>query len=210
VIDPQAERLRESLPATLLAGTDADWPGTLAAAAAWTREAEAALAGALTEVLDRHTERLQERVNHFVQRAGAAFGVALPPAPDVRKSLNIPAIGIEILDEPGALEMGVRQLRHHLPGPLGQQWRERTRRQRAAEAADRLAGRLRYATRQALDGAARAWARDVEDTWRSLADAMAAAVERSERAAAHEGTGTARLERQASQLETVRAAVDQQ
>jgi hypothetical protein len=80
---------------------------------------------------------------------------------------------------------------HGLPGkhldvptrwvrPLGQQWRERARRQRAAEDAVRLAGRLRYATRQALEGAARAWAWDVEDTWRSLAAAMAAAVERSE------------------------------
>jgi hypothetical protein len=207
VIDLRAERLRESLPATLLAGSGADWPGTLATvAAAWTREAEAALA----EALDRHAERLQERVNHFVQRAGEAFGVALPPAPDVRKSLSIPAIRIEVLDEPGALEMGVRQLRRHLPGPLGQQWRERARRQRAAEDADRIAGRLRYATRQALEGAARTWARGVEDTWRSLAEAIAAAVERSEQAAAHEGTDTARLERQASQLETVRAALDQE
>jgi hypothetical protein len=74
VIDPRAERLRESLPATLLAGTDADWQGTLAMAAAWTREAEAALAGALAEALDRHADRLQERVNRFVQQAGAAFG----------------------------------------------------------------------------------------------------------------------------------------
>jgi hypothetical protein len=56
VIDPRAERLRESLPATLLASTDAAWRGTLATAAAWTREAEAALA----EVLDRHAERLQK------------------------------------------------------------------------------------------------------------------------------------------------------
>jgi hypothetical protein len=138
VIDPRAERLRESLRATLLAGTDADWQGTLATAAAWTREAEAALAGALAEELDRHAERLQERVNRFVQQPGTAFGVALPPAPDARQSLSIPPMRIEVLDEPGALEMGVRQLRHHLPSPLGQQWRERARRQRAVEEADRI------------------------------------------------------------------------
>jgi hypothetical protein len=122
-------------------------------------------------------------VERFVQSAGAAFGVDLPPPPDFRQDLSIPPIRIETVDEPGAVAMGVRQLRQHVPGALGHRWRERDRQKRAAEDADRLAGRLRYASVQAVDIAARAWARDIESGWRSLSDSLGSAVIRAEQAA---------------------------
>ena len=66
--------------------------------------------------------------------------------------LSIPPIRIETVDEPGAVAMGVRQLRQHAPGALGHCWRERNRQKRAGEDADRLAGRLRYASVQVAPG----------------------------------------------------------
>ena len=90
---------------------------------------------------------------------------------------------IETVDEPGAVAMGIRQLRQHLPGALGHRWRERDRKKRAGEDADRLAGRLRYASVQAVDTAARAWARDIDSGWRALSDSLGSAVIRAEQAA---------------------------
>jgi hypothetical protein len=50
-------------------------------------------------------------------------------------------------------------------------------------AADRLAGRLRYASVQAVDTAAWAWARGIDSGWRSLSDSRGSAVVRAEQAA---------------------------
>ncbi|MGO8686829.1 MAG: dynamin family protein [Candidatus Dormibacteria bacterium] len=184
VIEPRAQELRDSLPPALLAGSDDEWdPALDRAAPRWAREVEAQLSASLADPLTRHADRLQERLERFVQRAGAAFGVDLPPPPDVRQDLSIPPIRIETVDEPGAVAMGVRQLRQHAPGALGHRWRARDRQKRAVEDADRLAGRLRYASVQAVDSAARAWARDIDSGWRSLSDSLGSAVVRAEQAA---------------------------
>jgi ribosome biogenesis GTPase A len=184
VIEPRAQELRDSLPPALLAGSDKAWePALDRAAPRWAREVEVELSVALADPLTRHADRLQERLERFVRNAGAAFGIDLPPPPDVRQDLSIPPIRIETVDEPGAVAMGVRQLRQHVPGALGNRWRERDRHKRAAEDADRLAGRLRYASVQAVDTAARAWARDIESGWRSLSDSLGSAVIRAEQTA---------------------------
>jgi hypothetical protein len=184
VIEPRAQELRDSLPPALLAGSDEAWePALDRAAPRWAREVEVELSVALADPLTRHADRLQERLERFVRNAGAAFGIDLPPPPDVRQDLSIPPIRIETVDEPGAVAMGVRQLRQHVPGALGNRWRERDRHKRAAEDADRLAGRLRYASVQAVDTAARAWARDIESGWRSLSDSLGSAVIRAEQTA---------------------------
>jgi hypothetical protein len=184
VIEPRAQELRDSLPQILLRGSDAEWePALDRAAPRWARKVETELSGSLADPLTRHADRLQERLECFVQSAGAAFGVDLPPPPDVRQDLSIPPIRIDTVDEPGAVAMGVRQLRQHVPGALGHRWRERDRQKRAAEDADRLAGRLHYAAVQAVDTAARTWVRDIESGWRSLSDSLGSAVTRAEQAA---------------------------
>jgi hypothetical protein len=183
IIEPRAEELRSRLPSVLLAGSDAEWePALERAAPKWARNVEVELSGALADPLTRHADRLQEQLERFVESAGAAFGVDLPPPPDVRQDLRIPPIRIETVDEPGAVAMGVRQLRQHVRGPLGHRWRERDRQKRAEEDADRLAGRLRYAAIQAVDTAARTWARDIESGWRSLSESLGSAVTRAEQA----------------------------
>lgn len=198
VVEPRAAELRRSLPGELLGNPDEQWPEISSrAATAWTSAVQTELSGRIGVALARHGDRLQERVERFVRRAGEAYGVALPAPSDVRDELTLPAIRIETADEPGAVAMGIRQVRRHLPGPLGRSWRESARRDRAAEEADRLAGRLRYAAVQAVDRAARSWVREVEVGWRSLSDSLAAAVARAERAAgdaAQAGTGLTEAE----------------
>jgi ribosome biogenesis GTPase A len=205
VIEPHADRLRRELPATLLAQPDGEWrEPSQRAASAWTAIVEAELSAVVEAALKRHAERLQERVVRFVRRAGEAFDVDLPPPPDVRRELRIPDIRIEYAEEPGALAMGVLQMRRHLPGALGDRWRERARQVEAAREADRLAGRLRYGAGQAVDQAARSWARDVERGWRSLSDSLAAAVARAE-GAAQGGAEDAALRDMAGRLEALRS-----
>jgi hypothetical protein len=104
--------------------------------------------------------------------------------------------------------MGVRQLRQYVPGGLGHRWRERDRQKRAGEDADRLAGRLRYASVQAVDTAARAWARDIESGWRSLSDSLGSAVLRAEQAAGS-NTESAHLIGMSAQLAAIREALSE-
>ena len=207
VVEAHAAELRRGLPPELLVAPDAAWPACSSRAASrWISAVEAELSETLQASLTRHGDRLQERLERFVRRAGEAFGVALPPPPDVRQELRIPDIRIETADEPGAVAMGVRQVRGHLPGPLGRRWREGARRDRAAEDADRLAGRLHYAALQAVDRAARTWAREVEGGWRSLSESLATAVTRAEGAAADAAERGA-LTEASQKLETIRSAL---
>jgi GTPase SAR1 family protein len=209
VIEPRAAELSERLPGELVGTPDPQWPERSARAATrWVAAVEAELSAVVQVALARHGDRLQERVARFIRRAGEAFGVALAPPPDVRQELRIPDIRIETADEPGAVAMGVRQLRRRLPGPVGQRWRESARREQAAEDADRLAGRLRYAAVQAVERAARTWVRDVEAGWRSLSDSLAAAVGRAERAAG-DAAQSAALAEASRKLEAIRASVDE-
>jgi hypothetical protein len=209
VIEPRAQELRDSLAPALLAGSEAEWePALDRTAPRWAREVRTELSASLADPLTRHADRLQERLERFVQNAGAAFGVDLPPPPNVRQDLSIPPIRIETVEEPGAVAMGVRQLRQYVPGGLGHRWRERDRQKRAGEDADRLAGRLRYASVQAVDTAARAWARDIESGWRSLSDSLGSAVLRAEQAAGS-NTESAHLIGMSAQLAAIREALSE-
>jgi hypothetical protein len=96
-----------------------------------------------------------------------------------------------LADAAGALAVGLQQVRTRVPGTVGRRWRERARRERAIEDADRLAGRLRYATLQSVDRTARAWIRESELSSRGLSEALAGAVARAELAVErHEATVT--------------------
>lgn len=207
IVDPDADRLRRELPAVLLALPDEAWRERAAETAeAWTVRVAAALSDAVEDALRRHGERLQERLERFVRRAGEVFAVELPPPPDVRSELRVAPIRMGSAEDAGALAMGVRQVRRHLPGALGRRWREGARREEAAALADRLAGRLGYAARRAVDDAARGWAGAVEGGWRSLSDGFAAAVRGAEEAA---GTTDAEAPLGATsvRLEAIRAAL---
>jgi len=184
VIDPRAAGLRESLPPLLLAAEDEDWPElSTGAMTSWRREVGEALIAAMRGPVDRHTERVQELATRFVAEVGEVYGVRLPSAFDVSPRLDVDAVRVDLTDDPGALAMGVRQVRARVPGTLGRRWRERARHDRAIEDADRLAGRLRYATLRSVDRTARAWIREAESSSRGVSEALAGAVARAELAA---------------------------
>ena len=190
VIEPRANAMREALPLVLLAATDDEWSDRIAAAAgSWRHEVGDALIAAMRGPVDRHTERVHELATRFVAEAGQAFGVRLPAAFDVSPRVDVDAVKVDLADDPGALAMGLRQLRARVPGAVGRRWRERARHDRAIEDADRLAGRLRYSTLQSVDRTARAWIREAEQSSRGLSEALAGAVARAELAAErHEAT----------------------
>jgi GTPase SAR1 family protein len=190
VIDPRANAVREALPPVLIAAADDDWSHRIAAAAgSWRREVGDALIAAMRGPVDRHAERMQELATRFVAEVGQAFGVTLPTAFDAAPRIDVDAVKLDLTDDPGALAMGVRQLRARVPGAMGRRWRERARQDRAIEDSDRLAGRLRYSTLQSVDRTAREWIREAEQSSRGLSEALAGAVTRAELAAErHEAT----------------------
>jgi signal recognition particle receptor subunit beta len=189
VVAPRAEQLRAGLPTALLAGGD-DWTEELRAAAVrWIRDTEPELVQAMVPRLQRYAVRLQDRVDHFVVRAGAAFGVTLPSPAAIGGSLTLPPVRVEFSGAPGAVAMGVMGLRQRFPGRVGDRWRAAARRQRAFEDADRLAGRLHHASCQAVAAASDAWAAEVDERWRMASDAMVDAVARGRRAGATEPSG---------------------
>jgi hypothetical protein len=208
VIEPRADELRASLPSILLAGDDAAWPGRIAAAAdAWRHDVGAALVASIRGPVDSHTTRTHELAEHFIAQTGAAFGVQLPSAFDVGTRVDVESVRVTLSDDPGALAMGVRQVRARVPGAAGRRWRERARQQRAVEDADRLAGRLRYATVQSVERTARAWIRDADRSTRGLSAALAGAVARAERAAEHGGAATADVTEMRAKLDSVRRSL---
>lgn len=184
VIEPRAAALRENLPPLLLAAKDEEWADRYAAAAiSWRREVGEALIATMRGPVDRHAERVQELATRFIAAVGQAFGVSLPGALDLSPGLDVEAVRVDLTDDPGALAMGVRQVRARVPGTLGRKWRERARRERAIEDADRLAGRLRYATLRSVDRTARGWISEAAQASRGLSEALAGAVARAEAAA---------------------------
>jgi GTPase SAR1 family protein len=184
VIDPRADEMRAALPAILLASDDDDWPDRIAVAVdRWRHDVGSALIAAIRGPADRHIERTRELVVAFVEQTGEAFGVQLPSAFDIGARVDVEAVRVTLGDDPGALAMGVRQVRARVPGVAGRRWRERARRQQAAEDADRLAGRLRYATVQSVERTARGWIRVTAESTSGVRDALAGAVARAEHAA---------------------------
>jgi hypothetical protein len=125
----------------------------------------------------------------------------------VTPRLDVDAVRVDLADDPGALAMGVRQVRARVPGTLGKKWRERARRQRAIEESDRLAGRLRYATAQSVNRATRAWIRESVESSRGLSDALAGAVTRAEAAAAQTDSRVAESSDVLARVDFVRHAL---
>ena len=208
VIEPRADAIRETLPAVLLAAEDDEWPDRLAAAVgSWRREVGAALIAAMRGPVDRHADRVQALAERFVAEAGQAFGVTLPAAFHVATRFNVDAVRMDLSDDPGGLAMGVRQLRARVPGAVGRRWRERARHDRALEDSDRLAGRLRYATLQSVDGTARAWIREAEQSSRGLSEALAGAVARAQLAADTRQTNIADSSQVLARVESVRRSL---
>jgi len=210
IIEPKVATLRESLAETLLAGADGEWEGHVAATAdAWRSDVADALNVAIRVPAARHAERLRALVALFAERAGHAFGVTLPEALlDVGQPVSVDAIHVDLSDEPGALAMAVRQARARIPGALGRRWRERARRERAIEDADRLAGRLRYSAVQSLDRAAHQWIGEASDSWTVLSEALAAAVARSESAAQAQTAQPLGVEAAMAQIKDVRRMLE--
>lgn len=208
VIEPRADAMRRDLAPVLFAAADDQWPDRIAAAASsWRREVGAALIAAMRGPIDRHAERLQELTRRFVVDAGQAFGVNLPEAVDVAPRVDVDTVRVDLADDPGALAMGVRQLRAHAPGAMGRRWRERARHDRAIEDSDRLAGRLRYAAVQSVDRTARAWIREAEQASHGLSDALAAAVTRAELGAHGRSVSIAEDTEMRARVESVRHAL---
>jgi GTPase SAR1 family protein len=211
VIDPRADELRAALPLILLAADDAAWSDYVAAAVdTWRQEVGAALITAIRGPVDRHAERTRELAAQFVARTGEAFGVQLPSAFDIGARVKVESVRVTLGDDPGALAMGVRQLRAHVPGLAGRRWRERARQQQAIEGADRLAGRLRYATVQSIERTARGWIHETEQSTRDLSDALAGAVSRAEKAAEHGDATAPDLSDAPSELVAVRRLLEGQ
>ncbi|MGD0195698.1 MAG: dynamin family protein [Candidatus Dormibacteria bacterium] len=209
VIDPRADEMRTALPGILLAADDAAWPDRIAAAIdAWRHDIGAALIAAMRGPVDRHTERTRELAAQFVARTGEAFGVQLPPVIDIGARVDVESVRVTLSDDPGALAMGVRQLRAHIPGVAGRRWRERARRQQADEDADRLAGRLRYATVQSVERTARQWIRETEQSTQGLSTALAGAVGRAEQAAERGDATTPDFREIRAELEAVRGLLE--
>jgi GTPase SAR1 family protein len=209
VIDPRADEMRVALPEILLAADDAAWPDRIAAAIeAWRHDVGAALIAAIRGPVDRHTERTRELTAQFVTRTGEAFGVQLPPAFDIGARVDVESVRVTLGDDPGALAMGVRQLRAHVPGAAGRRWRERARQQQAVEDADRLAGRLRYATVQSVERTAREWIRETERSTQGLSEALAGAVARADQAAERGGATTPDFREMRAELDAVRVLLE--
>jgi hypothetical protein len=208
VIDPRADEMRAALPSRLLAGDDDAWEACIAAAVAtWQHEVARELIAAMRAPVDRHAERTRELAADFLARTREAFGVALPAAFDIGGRVDLESVRLTLSDDPGALAMGVRQVRARVPGAAGRRWRERARQQRAMEDADRLAGRLRYATVQSVERTARVWIQGTEQSTRELREALAGAVDRAERAAEHGGAISADLSEVEVKLEAVRRSL---
>ena len=208
VIEPRANAMREALPPLLLAAADDEWSDRLAAAAAsWRREIGDALIAAMRGPVDRHSERIHDLATRFVAAAGQAFGVTLPAAFDVAPRLDVDAVSLDLADDPGALAMGVRQLRARVPGAVGRRWRERARRVRAIEDSDRLAGRLRYSTLQSINRTAHAWIREAEQSSQGLSEALAGAVARAELALERHEATTADSSGIRARVESVRPSL---
>jgi hypothetical protein len=201
--------MRAALPGILLAADDATWPDRIAAAIdAWRHDIGAALIAAMRGPVDRHTERTRELAAQFVARTGEAFGVQLPPIIDIGARVDVESVRVTLSDDPGALAMGVRQLRAHIPGVAGRRWRERARQQQAAEDADRLAGRLRYATVQSVERTGRQWIRQTEQSTHGLSKALAGAVARADQAAERGGATTPDFREIRTELEAVRRLLE--
>lgn len=185
VIDPQIDALRVHLRETLAAAPEEAWAEIKAAlVASACEEIERRMATALEAAVQRHVLRLTERIGRLMASAAELFHVDLEPLPPVAEVMTMPSVRIEDVDDAGAVARSVVGLRRTLPGRFGDRWRERAHRDLAAETADRLSGRVRYAATEAI----RAAVRDLEERsrrhWQAVAGGLRDAIARSEDAIA--------------------------
>jgi hypothetical protein len=180
-VDSKVDAIRAYLGQRLLAlSDDHDWPQEIEAMVDHAgQELEALVRNPLKRALLDQADRLQGVLNQFLAEVGEIYRIKLPGAPLLADPARLPGVRVTLDDEPGALAMGLRTVRRVLPGSAGRTWRERARRQEAEEAADRLAGRLRYATVSAVDEAVREWLAWSDAEWQGLAQALSAALRRS-------------------------------
>ncbi|MGC2192614.1 MAG: dynamin family protein [Candidatus Dormiibacterota bacterium] len=212
-VDPKVDSIRIDLGQRLVMLTEEqEWPRELERKADQSgRALESLVREPLQTALLDQAERLQGVVDEFLDEVGGIFQIKLPNAPRLADPTRLPSVRVTVADESGALAMGLRTVRRALPGAAGRSWRERARRQEAEEAADRMAGRLRYATVSAIDEAVREWLAWSDGEWQGLAEALSAALRRSGEAAAA-GAAAAqsqqgRLDRLTEVLATVAAAL---
>ncbi|MGC1183717.1 MAG: dynamin family protein [Candidatus Dormiibacterota bacterium] len=180
-VEPQVDLIRSDLRQRLLALSDVgDWSQELEATAYHSGLVlESVVREPLRQALLDQAARLQSVLEEFLEDVGAIYQIKLPDAPRLADPARLPTVRITTSDEPGALAVGLRGVRRTLPGTVGRSWRERAHRQEAEESADRLAGRLRYATVSAVDEAVREWLAWADGQWLGLADALSAALRRS-------------------------------
>ncbi len=199
-VQAQVDAIRTDLRHRLIGlPGDYDWPQELEATAYHSgRVLESVVREPLRQVLLSQAERLQNVLDEFLAKVGSIYQIQLPAAPLLADPAHLPSIRVSVVDEPGALAMGLRTIRRAMPGAAGRSWRERARRQAAHEAADRMAGRLRYATVAAVNEAVREWLVWSESEWLGLAEALSASLRRSGEAAA---AGEAAAEAQRGRLD---------
>jgi ribosome biogenesis GTPase A len=185
-VEPQVDLIRSDLRQRLLDLSDGcDWAQELEATAYHSGQVlESVVREPLRQVLLDQAERLESVLKEFLDEVGGIYQITLPDAPRMADPARLPIVRVTTSDEPGALALGLRSASRVLPAAAGRTWRERARRQEADEAADRLAGRLRYATVSAVDQAVREWLACSDREWRGLADALGGALCRSQLAAA--------------------------
>lgn len=201
-VDPRVDSIRADFGQRLLAlSDDHDWPQEMEAMVHQAgRELEALVREPLQRALIDQADRLQAVLKEFLSEVSEIYRIKLPDAPRLADPARLPSVRVTIDDEPGALAMGLRSVRRVLPGTAGRSWRERARRQEAEQRADRLAGRLRYATVSAVDEAIREWLAWSDAEWRGLAEALSAALRRSGEAAA---AGEAAAKSEETRLESL-------
>ncbi|MGH7667383.1 MAG: dynamin family protein [Candidatus Dormibacteria bacterium] len=213
-IEPELDSLRAALAERLRQAPDADaWAAELSkTAAASSDRLQELVRLPLEEALIEQAGRLQEVLDHFLDEVTTLYQVALGPPPRLGDPARLPRVRVTTVDEPGALAMGVRAVRGALPGAAGRRWRQRARDEEAAQAADRLSGRLHFAAVAAVDEAVRQWLVWSDAQWRGLHEALTAALSRGEEAAeggdAATQTQQARLQAADALMASVEAALE--
>lgn len=206
VIDPEVQRFRVELAAELAAADEGGWPELLMGRArARSTRIRDQLSEPLRAALAECGERLDATMAEFLGDILATYEVDSAPSVEWGQEVPQARLRVFLADEPGALAVGISSLREVVPGRLGTGWRRKARTRAAEEAADRMAGRLRYAAATALETATREWAAWLQQRSDGEASALSEAIARG-RTAVAAGAGAAKP--QLTRLDSTRAALE--